>query len=460
MSLEAALQRHMPAIHARLRLMKHSLSVVMLHARLVLRAMARRRRLPPGRLQPNDRGMFADQSFGLKRARALGPIFKTMWSYEYTTCVVGHERARRLLLANEACVPGKTIDLTGLFPLGSLRGMRGDDHQKYRRLLVQAMQATPFAAHEAAFRQDMLSGLASLAAGGEGSVVPGREARRCLRDIATAVMARTLFGITPDMPIYAALIADYRQFGPEAPVYSIGRDQIEAFGRIRQKILDHAGDIRRSPGSARQHSYLRYLVECDTLDEPVLGNLIYLLEATHFDVLSLWRWLLKYLVANPADMQRVRAVEPVQIKFLCEAIVHETLRVDQSEVLYRSPTVDIEFENYLIPKGTILRACLWEGHKDPEVFPEPFKFDPERFRGRSYPIEQYAPFGLDKRRCIAGDFVIDISALFVEVLLRNFDLRLVSDGPPVLGAFHWEPNPDLSITISRSQDGGFAANRA
>jgi cytochrome P450 len=123
--------------------------------------------------------------------------------------------------------------------------------------------------------------------------------------------------------------------------------------------------------------------------------------------------------------------------------------LEQSELLYRATTSDISYQSYLIPKDTILRVCLWEGHKDPKVFPDPFRFCPDRFIGRHYTIEEFAPFGLDKRRCIAGDLVIALSSIFIEILLKRFVVTLAWDGPPKYGAYHWEPNPDFAVAIAR-----------
>ena len=78
------------------------------------------------------------------------------------------------------------------------------------------------------------------------------------------------------------------------------------------------------------------------------------------------------------------------------------------------------------------RVCVWEGHKNPNVFPDPFRFDPERFVGHAYSLEEYAPFGMDKRHCIASDFVVTLSAMFIETLLERFVVTLASDGPPKL----------------------------
>ena len=136
---------------------------------------------------------------------------------------------------------------------------------------------------------------------------------------------------------------------------------------------------------------------------------------------------------------------------LCEAAVLESLRLEQVEYLHRTATSDISYQHYLIPKNTLLRVCLWEGHKDPKVFPDPLRFDPERFVGRTFTIEEYAPFGLDKKRCIASDLVVTLSTMFVETLLEQFVVTSASDGPPEFGAHHWEPNRDFSVVVSRVQ---------
>src|SRR5260221_8934036 len=152
-----------------------------LNVRLHLKALSKAARLPPGRLDPDDRSMYTDQRFNLKKAAELGAIFKTMWGGQYTTCVVGHARARRMLTANEDSFPGATIDLKSLFPIGALRGMSGEIHAKYRRLFILSLQATPLSAHETAVRAWMLENLNALARRYEGSPVPGRELRAALR---------------------------------------------------------------------------------------------------------------------------------------------------------------------------------------------------------------------------------------------------------------------------------------
>jgi len=108
---------------------KRHLAMIKLYGPLLLRAASRFCRLPPGRLEPLDRAMDLDQLYFAKRAEALGPIFKLICRGRYTTCLVGHDRARELLLAHEDVLPGGTIELRGLFSKGAVRAMSGDDHR-------------------------------------------------------------------------------------------------------------------------------------------------------------------------------------------------------------------------------------------------------------------------------------------------------------------------------------------
>ncbi|MGB6313892.1 MAG: hypothetical protein WBG13_15230, partial [Pseudolabrys sp.] len=116
----------------------------------------------------------------------------------YTICLVGLKRAREFLLAHENVLRGEHTELRGLFPKGAIRAMSGEDHQKYRRMFIQALQATPLAFHENAIRGWLLDKLAALATDYFGTVVSGPQLRLCLRDMTTGIMLRILFGLTPD----------------------------------------------------------------------------------------------------------------------------------------------------------------------------------------------------------------------------------------------------------------------
>jgi hypothetical protein len=187
---------------APLKTLKKHVKLVFLHVRLLLRAMAKAAHLPPGRLNLGDRTMNTDQLFVTKKVEAHGPVFKTMWNDQYTTCIYGNDRMRRLLVEHDDIFPGATIDLKGLFAIGALRGMNGEEHKKYRRLLVVAIQATPLSLHETAVRAWILDRLNAMSRASADHVVAGPALRAGLREIASGIMLLMMYGLEPGTPEY------------------------------------------------------------------------------------------------------------------------------------------------------------------------------------------------------------------------------------------------------------------
>jgi cytochrome P450 len=221
------------------------------HLRFIARAISHRCLLPPGRLDPSDNGPRTDQLFFLKKAKILGPIFKVIYDGGYMTCLVGHARAAEFLRAYEEVLVGPAIGLRGLFPKGHIRAMSDEDHKKYRRLFVQALQATPLSFHEDAIRRWIFDKLNGLENDYIGTAVPGSQLRLCLREIATGIMLRILLGVAPHDAAFPVLVQNYKRFGPNAPVKWIGPEQAESFDDIRGQVQRLADEIRRDPHLAK-----------------------------------------------------------------------------------------------------------------------------------------------------------------------------------------------------------------
>lgn len=64
-------------------------------------------------------------------------------------------------------------------------------------------------------------------------------------------------------------------------------------------------------------------------------------------------------------------------------------------------------------------------HRDPEVWPEPELFDPDRFlpeHNRARPAHAYKPFGTGERACIGRQFALHEAVIVLAKLLHHFDL--------------------------------------
>ncbi|KAH6620864.1 O-methylsterigmatocystin oxidoreductase [Chaetomium sp. MPI-SDFR-AT-0129] len=77
-------------------------------------------------------------------------------------------------------------------------------------------------------------------------------------------------------------------------------------------------------------------------------------------------------------------------------------------------TEDIQFAGFHIPKGAYLLPAVWWFLNDPEVYPNPERFDPDRFLPpRSEPDPDSEAFGYGRRRC-PGRFFAD-SGLYLNI---------------------------------------------
>ena len=64
-----------------------------------------------------------------------------------------------------------------------------------------------------------------------------------------------------------------------------------------------------------------------------------------------------------------------------------------------------ELGGYTLRKGSWVYIFPWVTHRDPQFFPDPLKFDPERFspgRIESMHPRAYFPFGMGRHVCIGA----------------------------------------------------------
>jgi cytochrome P450 len=85
--------------------------------------------------------------------------------------------------------------------------------------------------------------------------------------------------------------------------------------------------------------------------------------------------------------------------------------------------------------GTYIFFNIWKFHHDPDFFPDPWLFKPERFLsidGRSIvPNEHLVPFGLGKRKCMGESLAKAEIFLFFTILVQTLKVSLpINRNPP------------------------------
>lgn len=84
--------------------------------------------------------------------------------------------------------------------------------------------------------------------------------------------------------------------------------------------------------------------------------------------------------------------------------------------------LEVDGRRIVIEKGKNFFVPVWAIHNDPNYFPDPNKFDPERFSDENRSNIQeytYIPFGVGPRNCIGSRFALmEIKTIFYYLLLK------------------------------------------
>jgi len=91
------------------------------------------------------------------------------------------------------------------------------------------------------------------------------------------------------------------------------------------------------------------------------------------------------------------------------------------------------YDGYFIPKGSLVFANIWAMLRDPEVFPDPERFDPERYLEKvdKETARQRDPrvfvFGFGRRRCPGAHLVESSVWLMLATMLATLDIEKPRD---------------------------------
>ena len=109
-----------------------------------------------------------------------------------------------------------------------------------------------------------------------------------------------------------------------------------------------------------------------------------------------------------------------------DAVIQETLRMyPPAAVMDREASEDYTLPGteIVIPKGTDVQIPIVAIHMDPEFYPEPEMFDPERFmpenRDKLIPYT-YLPFGAGPRNCIGMRFALLEAKLLLARMILSY----------------------------------------
>ena len=235
-------------------------------------------------------------------------------------------------------------------------------------------------------------------------------------------------------------------FAPNLPIPAFVRRD-----RARKKLYRLISGItneRRRQGTAGE-DFLQTLMEAkykdgrSLSDDEITGLLLAIMFAGHHTSGVTFAWTGILLQQNRPFIRRLNE-EQDRILGNRETVTMDDLRAMENlertvkEVLRLYPPIILimrqllkgfQFDDYDVPAGSMIMASPAVAHRIPDVFPDPHRFDPDRFgpgreEDKRHPMGWIA-FGAGKHRCMGIVFAqLQLRAIWSH-LLRNFEFELL-----------------------------------
>ncbi|MCH9688784.1 MAG: cytochrome P450 [Deltaproteobacteria bacterium] len=175
-------------------------------------------------------------------------------------------------------------------------------------------------------------------------------------------------------------------------------------------------------------------------DQQLRDEVMTLFMAGHETIATSMSWLWMLLHQHPEVAARVRAeVEAVlgdrtpQLEDLPQLVytgqvISEAMRLyPPAWIMERQALADDRLGSWRIPRGSIVAVSPWVLHRNPALWENPLRFDPDRFtpeRSHDRPKHAYLPFGAGPRVCIGNHFALMESKIIVASLVRRYAIDI------------------------------------
>jgi len=275
------------------------------------------------------------------------------------------------------------------------------------------------------------------------------ELRPRMQAITLEIILSTVFGVSGGERL-AELREALREFldlttDPRAllPLLIVGPRRITRFRPFRRRvervdalIYSEIAERRRVGDLEQRDDVLSMLVAArhedgsPMSDEEIRDELLTLLVAGHETTATSLSWAVERLARHPEKLERLRdEVEDDRDEYLT-ATIQETLRLRPViSIVVRHLTEPVEIGGYELPAGVGVTPCVYLVHRNPEVYPEPDRFLPERFLDNPPGTYTWIPFGGGVRRCLGASFAQFEMAVVLRELVRRRHIRPADPRP-------------------------------
>jgi cytochrome P450 len=324
-----------------------------------------------------------------------------------------------------------------------------DAHMEQRKLMLPAFHGE---------RMERLTGLMEEVTAEEVAAIP-RGVPLALhprtQDLTLKIILRAVFGVDPGARFDALRerLQAMLEFG-DRPISLMPPKPDSLAARLAERVGPFAEFVRmqeevdeilfaliaeRRAEGADRDDVLAMLLEATHEDgspmdeQEIRDELMTLLVAGHETTATTLAWAFERLVREPAVLDRLVAEIDAGSDAYLTATIQETLR-DRPVLPNAAPRLvarEVTIGDWTYQPGCTLVANGYLIHHDPEIYPDPHAFRPERFLDDPPGTYTWIPFGGGRRRCLGASFAMLEMKVVLRELLGSCEIVDSGDGVEV-----------------------------
>jgi cytochrome P450 len=198
-------------------------------------------------------------------------------------------------------------------------------------------------------------------------------------------------------------------------------------------------------------------------EQELRDELMTLLVAGHETTASSMAWTFERLVREPEVVERLtEEIDAGDGDEYLTATIYESMRrrpvLPNAEP--RLTMREVEVGGWTYPENVCLVANAYLVQHDPEIYPDPYAFRPERFLDEQPGTYTWIPFGGGRRRCIGASFAMVEMKIVIRALLSARELRPAGKAVELPGRRNITITPEGRAMMALPERPSHAAARA
>ena len=370
-------------------------------------------------------------------ARRYGNVFTiNLPMFGRVVVVAEPELAKQIFTTSPEELGNIQPNLSRLFGSGSVFALDRDDHRRRRRLLAPPFHGKSMKNYESIIEEETLRETAGWPEGQPVATLPSM-----MRVTLNAIL-RAVFGADgAELDELRRLIPPWVTLGSRLaalpkPKRTYGR--LSPWGRLAEwrrqydTVIDKLIAAERADPNFEERTDVLALMLRSTYDDGSImsrkdigDELLTLLAAGHETTAATLGWAFERITRHPDLLAALVEEADNGGNELRQATILEVQRartvIDFAARRVYPPV--FQLGEWTIPRGHSMLVSISQIHDDPDVFPDPERFDPQRYIGSKPSSFAWIPFGGGTRRCVGAAFANMEMEVVLRTVLRHFTIE-------------------------------------